>query len=582
MFHIFYPVILSIQIIILAFGYGFLGAVLYYGYLSPPDQVNQLCLFTISVKAALRHRMSWGLPVSLAQLTAGVALSKGSYILSAKYWQLTTLTLWTTLLTPTYFLWPIEMQGSELDITGTAFSTLLSEEFQNRGLNYRHTYGLPGTFNFNGAKYDISTQGIVPVIEDYSGSDGVPDTNGTRLGFSGGNVTVNTRQIQGKHTIVHIPQGFSRNYTMLQQGLTANVSCQAIDSSQTQYVWNTNDSSVIYANAAASNHSITGLRLWNISANCGTRSKYLFDEAVVTNSSLRVSHWQVQYKYRNPRGLTRVLVIIRCTCKFVRGCPEPNPIPRCLTFRLLARQTYSSTKMMEIHLRWPFTVISQGFYKYRFLNPSVCTVVPLLTTVHANYSHGLISSKVVSVSPFRPENLELLSFVAGVAKFHSINSQGLTSSTIGDTLYTIYSSTTNTSIDDGLETQTQVYEELFLRSGFMVAGSFPDNTIPDELLSPVNGTMYISTIGWTRRSATYLLAILPVTTVIILTFACALYSKDSSDHRITFDVSDTLHLMMASAAGNLTLEGFNEKGSVDQSVKVRLDGKDMKKLVKSD
>lgn len=250
---------------------------------------------------------------------------------------------------------------------------------------------------------------------------------------------------------------------------------------------------------------------------------------------------------------------------------------------------------MEIHLRWPFTVISQGFYKYRFLNPSVCTVVPLLTTVHANYSHGLISSKAVSVSPFRPENLELLSFVAGVAKFHSINSQGLTSSTIGDTLYTIYSSTTNTSIDDGLETQTQVYEELedywrgvvefsatFLRSGFMVAGSFPDNTIPDELLSPVNGTMYISTIGWTRRSATYLLAILPVTTVIILTFACALYSKDSSDHRITFDVSDTLHLMMASAAGNLTLEGFNEKGSVDQSVKVRLDGKDMKKLVKSD
>jgi hypothetical protein len=56
---------------------------------------------------------------------------------------------------------------------------------------------------------------------------------------------------------------------MLQQGLTANVSCQAIGSSQTQYVWNTNDSQVVYANAAGLNNSINGLRLWNITANCG-------------------------------------------------------------------------------------------------------------------------------------------------------------------------------------------------------------------------------------------------------------------------------------------------------------------------
>jgi hypothetical protein len=34
--------IVSSQVIILAFGYGFLGAVLYYEYLSPPDQVGNL------------------------------------------------------------------------------------------------------------------------------------------------------------------------------------------------------------------------------------------------------------------------------------------------------------------------------------------------------------------------------------------------------------------------------------------------------------------------------------------------------------------------------------------------------------
>jgi hypothetical protein len=37
-----HTVVISSQVIILAFGYGFLGAVLYYDYLSPPEQVGDL------------------------------------------------------------------------------------------------------------------------------------------------------------------------------------------------------------------------------------------------------------------------------------------------------------------------------------------------------------------------------------------------------------------------------------------------------------------------------------------------------------------------------------------------------------
>ncbi|KAG1807976.1 uncharacterized protein BJ212DRAFT_1303175 [Suillus subaureus] len=565
--NLLFTAIISSQVIILAFGYGFLGAVLYYGYLAPPDRVGNLwkhypqkltmvvtliatalsvttaILFTISMKKALKHRMSD--PMSLVQLSAGVALSKGSYILRPEYLRLTTLTLfvfgilrlltagWTTLLTPTYFLWPIQMQGCELDITGTAFATLLSGEFQMQGLvdtfcpfllkrmtqvqdnafevldigamlsgvsAAGYTYGLPGTFNFNGAKYNVSTQGIVPVIEDYSGSDGVPDANSTRLGFSGGNVTVNTRQIPGEHTSVTIPQGFSRNYSMWQQGLTANVSCRPIDASQTQYLWNTDNSSVIYANAAASNKSIAGLRLWNITANCGAGT---------------------------PTSQEYVTMV---DCKW-----KCEPV----------RERFSSFS----------SILSQGFYKYGFLNASVCEVTPLLTTVRAKYSYDLISSEVNSSTPFRPENAPLLSFVAGVAKFQSMNSQGLLSSVIGDTLYSIYSSTTNTSIDENLRNQTQIYQELeeywrgvvefsatFLRSGFMAVGSFPGNTIPDDLVSPVNGTIILQA------------------------------RKENSGHRTTFDPSNTLHLIMASAAGNLTLKDFNENGIIDnEGVRVRLE-----------
>jgi len=55
---------------------------------------------------------------------------------------------------------------------------------------------------------------------------------------------------------------------------------------------------------------------------------------------------------------------------------------------------------------------SQGFYKYRFLDATVCKVTPLLTTVCANYSDDLISSEVISSAPFQPENVEILSFIA--------------------------------------------------------------------------------------------------------------------------------------------------------------------------
>ncbi|KAG1733798.1 hypothetical protein EDB19DRAFT_1190197 [Suillus lakei] len=617
-------VVISSQIVILAFGYGFLGAVAYLEYLSPTDPVCELMrnypgeltmlvtliatvlsvitatLFTVSVKEALRHRM-WQ-PISLIHLSTGVALAQGSHILKHRHVGLTTLTLfvfgvlrlltagWTTLLTPTYFMWPIQLNGSELDITGSAFSTLLRDEFQANGLTdiqdnafeildigamlsgvaaAGYTFGLPGTFNFNGAKYNISTKGVVPTIEEFSGSNGVPDANGTRLGFSGGNVTVNTKAIPGSHTSVSIPQGFSRNYSMSQQGLTANVSCRAIDSSQTQYVWDTNNSYVIYANAAASNNSITGLRLWNISANCGTNTLTTYEYVTMVDASGNV----------NSSGSGFLPSVV---------CPGPMNM----------NQTYTN-----------FTIFTQGFYKYRFLNASVCEVVPLLTIVRANYSNDQISSEIISSTPFQPENVQLLSFIAGVARFQSINSQGLTSSAIGDTLYSIYSSTTTGSINDNLD-DTKVYLELedywrgvvefsatFLRSGFMAIGSFPDNVIPNNISSQVNGTMFISTIGWTRwakQSPTYLLATLPLTTITILTFACALYSileaweeRRSGHYKTTFDVSNTLHLIMACSAGGLTLADFGTKGIIkNEGVEVKLeeskDDHGVKKLVLAD
>jgi hypothetical protein len=96
-------------------------------------------------------------------------------------------------------------------------------------------------------------------------------------------------------------------------------------------------------------------------------------------------------------------------------------------------------------------IFTQGFDKYTFLNASVCEVIPKLTTANVNYSDNLISSVSTFSIPFQSENVQLLSFIAGVAKYQAINSQGLVSSTIGDTLYSTYSSMTNESINGTID-----------------------------------------------------------------------------------------------------------------------------------
>jgi hypothetical protein len=125
----------------------------------------------------------------------------------------------------------------------------------------------------------------------------------------------------------------------------------------------------------------------------------------------------------------------------------------------------------------------------------------------------------------------------------------------------------------------------------MAVGSFPNNVIPNNLSSQVTGTMFISTIGWTRwpkNSPTYLLATLPLTIVTTLTLFCALYSiiEAWKEHhgfrghrRAHFDVSNTLHLIMACAAGNLVLKDFGREGIVNnEGVKVQLKEDGAKKM----
>jgi hypothetical protein len=84
--------------------------------------------------------------------------------------------------------------------------------------------------------------------------------------------------------------------------------------------------------------------------------------------------------------------------------------------------------------------------------------------------------------------------------------------------------------------------------------------------------MSMVTMGWANRGPIYIFSILPLGIVTLLTMIAAIYSlvqswneRHDPKKRTSFDVSDTLHLIMASAEGGLAskLSGFDEQGLIE-------------------
>jgi hypothetical protein len=100
------------------------------------------------------------------------------------------------------------------------------------------------------------------------------------------------------------------------------------------------------------------------------------------------------------------------------------------------------------------------------------------------------------------------------------------------------------------------------------------------MTSPVNGNMTMITVGWANRGPIYIFSILPLGIVTLLTMMAVIYSlvqswKERHDphKRTSFDVSDTLHLIIASAQGGLAeaLSGFDAQGlKKNEGIRVKL------------
>ncbi|KAF8548269.1 hypothetical protein OG21DRAFT_781446 [Imleria badia] len=596
-YHLFLLVIAGVgQALLLAFAWGFLGAVLLeepltlpysvanYMYLRPSETTLVVTLigtvlslattscFALALKEALRHRMHK--PISLIKLIGGITLARGEFVFSFQHLLTTLVTIsmfaltklmvssWSTLLTPTLVALHIpSTSGSELNLDSSYFESQLGAQLVSSGnalgngnsveiidtdgllsgiATAQYSFGVSGVLNFNGVLYNVSTGGVLPAAPGFLGSSQPAQPNNTGLGFVGGFVP--------NHVQFPQSQAILSNYTIQQQGLTADVTCYQIPA-QTVGIPQSSSLPVSIFNGTA-----TELTAYAYTMACDQGESSQQDYVLRSSSS--------------SASLVYSLV-----------CPYP---------------------VGQSNLDWStINVTSGGTGKYLFLQETTCEITPKLTTSLVTYANATLYATVINSTAMSSNNSNLSLFLASVIDYQSQNSQGLVANSIGDALYSI-AVTTTTALDNGSPMDPRLIEELYWRGVIEFSGTYLRSgfsaqpiTIPDDGMVSVTGHHTITIMGWSKRSPTYLYTVLPVTFFFLFTYAAIGYAlwhmfveRHSKKKFATFDPTNPLHLIMVSStrvsgekeACNLEgerLGGFDSRGIQDnEDIRVQLEDVD--------
>ncbi|OAX39856.1 hypothetical protein K503DRAFT_49717 [Rhizopogon vinicolor AM-OR11-026] len=546
------------QTVIMGFAWGFTGGILFEKVIALPDYIVHLIVehptvltlvvtlistalsmitsvfFTFAVKEALRHHLSG--PMTLFKLRTAIALSRPSWVLRRKYLGLSALTLavfamieflnssWSTLLLPTLVQWPVTLTGTELNLGSVAFTNQLNDDlivlaaentqsatFQTldvltllsgiSAVDVEAGVQTSSIFNFNGVSYNRSTGGVLPAVAEYAGSTNTPSTVG--LYFSGGLVPVHYSLDWGRNVAESGTQGVGKNYTVTQQGFTANVTCQGIDRSV--------DSFSVTPNVTQGSSTSTFLT-WVAAVNCSGN----------LNSATYITLGNATGQLDSTLGFLPAL-----------ACPDPAT-------------SFSSSK---------FDIFMAGLGKYSFLPTTVCEVVPYMTTVNVTYNGAIITVDPVGTPSdlTSSPSLPLAQYIASVIDYQAGANQAPTKNTIGDFL-TAYGNNDTTLIYSDLEDYWRgiiEFSSTQLRSGYSANYS---GEIPSDLSVSTQGTMYITTYGWASNHRTFFLLIVVITMIwgtTVLAAAYSLIKERYSDTDTSFDFSDPVQLIVAASAGGL-------------------------------
>ncbi|KAG1733797.1 hypothetical protein EDB19DRAFT_1190097 [Suillus lakei] len=582
------------QSVILGFGWGFMGALWYFQFMALPDRIVRLILeypttltlvvslistvlsvittslLTFSMKEALRHDLAKS--ISLFGLRAAIALTKPSLVISRdkRHWKYVLLTgtifgmitflnsCWNTLLLPTLIEWPVTLSGTELDISSSTFNDVLSTLLSNNSTQSAYTKAFEtlditalfsgasaasydagvrtsSIFNYNGVSYSESTNGLLPAVNDsdYSGSPVAQTAVG--LAFTSGFVPINVTIDLGRHNFGSPPQGLGKNYTMTQQGLTAEVNCQERDASLYSYIAYPNNSTVSFPTG-----DNVGLTMWEVVAECPNGNSSMLYSTFTNATTLEMNP--------NTGGFLPTVV-----------CPQPGS------------PGFSPYK---------FDILMAGRAKYAFLPTTVCEVVLYVTTVDVTYDQGIVLATVTNRRPFEDSNMAITEFIASAIIYQAGNNQGFQTNVIGDYLTAYVNSNSTDVIFRQLEGYWRGVVEFggtFLRSGFSATGGLPWTEIPSDMSVVTNGVMFVNTYGWEEGRLIYLFLFVIFTMIWLVTVIAAGFSlwnelRHPRGDDVVFDYCDPIHLIIAAAAGGLEgqLYGLEHRDGLKRNEEIEI------------
>ncbi|KAJ7088051.1 hypothetical protein B0H15DRAFT_982632 [Mycena belliarum] len=414
---------------------------------------------------------------------------------------------WTTLITPVTITISSPLSGSELDLSSPILHNLSrgvlgnctydSEDFASMGAGQLESgytsaktyFGYPSILTLMDQTFNGSTGGILPAS--------LKDVNTSTWFTSSNTTTILPRTKMDSSSRV---DGLSANYSMEQQGFTANVSCH-------------------FQNLT--NETIPDLTL---------------SQDTVANWT-RLSSAQVPVTFMAVSTLCPEITLKNLTYAYLE--PDSNGTLHYLSF--IACTPGDSN-------------FRDGIYGW--LSGSVCTVVPQVTTVSVDYG--------ASINARQPSKriLQDIRDPAGISAMQSISwmffyAQAPLSNAIGDQLASLAIPDDKTSeLIEQYFTGAIEYSASVFRACLSGTNATFSDGVPANMSIPTHGTFNTETVGWAYKGRETQWILLPGTfialaTVVVVLVALVRHPGSIPRESGPFDPSDPLHLMAAAAAGGL-------------------------------
>ncbi|KAF8649598.1 hypothetical protein AX16_005689 [Volvariella volvacea WC 439] len=491
---------------------------------------------------AIRYSVAMSLsrPISLFSLSSSLKLAAKGPVLSIRHWKWSLVALvcvvalsaqtagWTTLLTPRPIARETELSGFGVDMGNSEFitqvivdtdnSTLAPDLWMSNGPIIEDSgvsavaaaYNQSATFNFNGMTFYRSTGGIL-----FANLQTVPTQSGRRIEAK---LPANAAIASS----VRSPPGFPMNYTVTQQGFTADVHCEQRDLNE--------DTS-------------PSLR-WRIEPQTvGGRDLFIADAEIGCGGGNASTTRHIMGPVRDAEG---------------------DMVPNAI---------FPGVCVYNNHTNYEIILVGRG--NYDWIPPTICTISPKVTRVDVQYSQSPRSSSeypdfIEVLEPWEATDMPGAGHASAYMVWRTlVFGQTLAGNTIGDSLVSFYLSETSKEQD-----RNQVLNfilEAWLRGVFefgatLVRTAYTENTnnffgnpgtpIPERFRSPVNGTFTTETIGWHHQDSDMPVVLLAPTfitslSILIVFYTLFRYSKDTrvegQDH---FDLNNPLHIIAAAAVGN--------------------------------